>query len=291
MTPDSWRCLWKADTLLGEGPLWWPERDTLLFVDIRRPEILSWSERAGTSRHPMPSEIGCIALRRGGGLVAALREGVAFIETEGMSAEVVLPLESDLPHNRFNDGKCDPAGRLWIASMDDRVREPSGAIWRIDGEPSARRMADGHIVGNGFGWSPDGRTMYFTDSENRVIFAYPFDAATGALGERRTFATVDTAAGYPDGLTVDAEGGVWSAHWDGWRVTRYLPNGRIDRVVDLPVPRPTSLAFGGEGLKRLFVTSASIDLDETVLARAPLSGGLFEIATEIGGRPEPRFIG
>lgn len=288
----KWHCLWRADTLLGEAPLWWAEAGALLFVDIKQPEILLYYLDGRTVRVPVPSEIGCIAHRRGGGLVAALRDGIAFIDISRQHTEMVLPLEGDLPGNRFNDGKVDPAGHLWVASMDDAALAASGAVWRIDGDLSAKRMAGGHIVGNGFGWSLDGAIMYFSDSENRVIYAYPFEAESGELGERRVFAMVAPQDGYPDGLTVDAEGFVWSAHWDGGRVTRYRPDGSVDRVVALPVPRPTSLAFGGKNLNRLFVTSASIGLDGDALMRAPLSGGLFEIDTQgVCGKPETPFAG
>lgn len=288
---DGWQCLWEADALLGEGPLWWREAGGLLFVDIKRPAILFWHPSRQAKRFPMPSEIGCIAHRRGGGLVAALRDGIYAVTLEPFSCRLMCELEADLSCNRFNDGKCDPAGRLWVASMDDGCSQPTGQVWRVSTQFVPSRMVGGFAVGNGFGWSPDGETMYFTDSNNRVIFAYPFNRAEGTLGERRVFATIPADAGYPDGLTVDAEGGVWSAHWDGWRVTRYLPDGRIDRVVRMPVPRPTSLAFGGQDWERLFVTSASIDLTPEQRSQAPLSGGLFEIEAGVRGLPDHRFAG
>ena len=291
MTKPQWRCLWDAKTLLGEGPLWHEERQCLLFVDIKRPAILARYQDGRTARYPMPSEIGCIVRRRSGGLVAALKSGLAFIDLDPLRVEVVVPLEADLPGNRPNDGKCDPAGRLWVATMDNAVKSATGAIWRVSGDLCCERVAGGHIVGNGFGWSPDHATMYFTDSEERTIFAFAFDAATGALGDKRVFATIAADAGYPDGLAVDAEGGVWSAHWDGGRITRYRPDGGIDRVVSMPVPRPTSLAFGGPGYGQLFVTSASIELDAAALAQAPLSGGLFEVDAGVRGLPEPCFAG
>lgn len=285
----SWVCLWEAGCRLGEGPLWCADTGTLLFVDIKAREILSWRDGA-TARFGVPSEIGCIVKRRQGGLAAALRDGIAFVTLDPFTVEMALPVEADLPGNRFNDGKVDPQGRLWAASMDDACKQPTGAIWRIGADLAARRMAGGHIVGNGFGWSPDGATMYFTDSENRTILAYDF--ADGEISGRRVFATVAPEHGYPDGLTVDAEGHVWSCHWDGARVTRYRPDGSVERVVAMPVPRPTSLAFGGPQLDRLFVTSASIDLSPESLAAAPLSGALFEIDTAgVRGKPETAFAG
>lgn len=272
--------------------MWDEERQRLLFVDIKRPAILAWGLDGARHSFSMPSEVGCIALRQGGGLVAAMRSGLAFVTLEPtLSVEMFSAIDMDLPGNRPNDGKCDPAGRLWVASMDNAEQEATGRIWRITPDRQAACMGQGFVVGNGMGWSPDGSLMYFTDSANRMIFSYQFDMATGGLGERRCFASVPSDAGFPDGLTVDAEGYVWSAHWDGWRITRYRPDGHIDRVIPLPVPRPTSLAFGGENYDRLYVTSATIGLNAEALAKAPLSGGLFELNVGVSGRSELRFAG
>lgn len=284
--------VWATGALLGESPVWDEERQRLLFVDIKRPAIHSWGLDGACRSYSMPSEVGCIVLRQSGGLVAALRSGLAFVTLEPtLSVEIFSAIDTDLPGNRPNDGKCDPAGRLWLASMDDAEQEASGRIWRITPDRQAACMEQGFVVGNGMWWSRDGSLMYFTDSANRTIFSYQFDMATGGLGERRCFATVPSDAGYPDGLTVDAEGYVWSAHWDGWRITRYRPDGRIDRVVSMPVPRPSSLTFGGEKYDRLYVTSASIGLSADALAKAPLSGALFELDVGVKGHPEPRFAG
>ena len=289
----AWRCLWPAEALLGEGPLWCPDQDRLLFVDIKGPAILSWWPD-GTGRHDriaVPDEIGCLVARRAGGFLAAFRKALALVALDPLAIRDLCPIEPELPGNRCNDGKCDPQGRLWLATMDDAIRTASGAIWRLTGDGTLCRIADGHVVGNGFGWSPDGTVMYFTDSEERVIYAYPFDGPSGSLGPRRRFAEVPADAGFPDGLTVDREGGVWSAHWDGARVTRYRPDGRIDRVIGLPVPRPTSLAFGGADLDRLFVTSAAIGLSAEQRSRYPLSGGLFELDAGVRGLPACPFAG
>jgi sugar lactone lactonase YvrE len=285
------RCAWDMRTILGEGPVWWPERDALLFVDIKKPAIHLWSAGGERKAWPMPCEVGCIALRAKGGLVAALRSGLALVELEPLAVTTIAAPEANLPGNRFNDGKCDPMGRLWAASMDDAEKNTSGAVWRLDADHSVTRGFDGFMVGNGLGWSPDGRTMYFTDSARRIIEARAYEPATGRFGPARVFARVAEDAGYPDGLTVDADGHVWSAHWDGWRVTRYRPDGTVERVVDMPVPRPTCPAFGGKDLATLYVTSASVGLSDEQLAAAPLSGALFAFEPGVRGRPEPRFAG
>ena len=285
-------CVWDAKALLGESPLWWPERATLLFVDIHRPVVFAWPEVGAGRELAVPLALCALGLRRDGGLVGALHRGLALLTLEPSAVEVFARPEADEPGNRFNDGKCDPAGRFWVASMDDSERAATGAIWRVDAGHRVERLAGPrHVVGNGFGWSPDGETMYFTDSVERTIHACAFDPASGEVGARRVFARVAPDAGYPDGLCVDTQGGVWSAHWDGWRVTRYHADGSVDRVVPMPVPRPTSLAFGGAALDRLFVTSARTGLDSQQLAEAPLSGGLFELEVELRGLPVSRYAG
>jgi sugar lactone lactonase YvrE len=173
--------------------------------------------------------------------------------------------------------------------MHDRMRSPSGALHRIDPDRTWHRVVDGITVPNSLAWSPDGRRMYFADTPSRVILVYDFDPDAGLPRAPRVFARVPEGAGYPDGATVDAEGCLWSAHWDGWRVTRYAPDGRVDRVVELPVQRPTSCAFGGEALDVLYVTSASTRLRPDELARGPDAGGLFAVEACVRGLPEPRF--
>ena len=285
------RCVWDAQTILGEGPVWSADESALYWVDIKQPAILRLRRDGKQDRFAMPEEIGSLALRSRGGFVVALRSGFAFVDQGSWAVSPIHDPEPELLNNRFNDGKCDRLGRFWAGSMDDRILDPSGSIWRLDTDLTVTRMAEGFIVSNGFGWSPDNTIMYVTDSENRAIYAYKFDLVSGNLGERRIFARVPDNLGYPDGLTVDARGYVWSAHWDGWRVTCYRPDGEVDQVVALPVPRPTSCAFGGSNLDRLYVTSASYKLSDEVLAQAPLSGGLFEIDVGVRGLPEPRFGG
>ncbi|MNL27325.1 L-arabinolactonase [compost metagenome] len=159
----------------------------------------------------------------------------------------------------------------------------TGALYRIDETGAFERKEGGIIVSNGLGWSPDGRTFYFVDTVPGLIHAYDFNPATGTLSARREFARIPVADGRPDGLAVDAEGGVWCAIWDGWCVRRYLPNGKLDQVIDMPVPRPSSIAFGGPDLSTLFITSARTRLPASTLADAPLSGGLFSCRPGVAG--------
>jgi sugar lactone lactonase YvrE len=165
----------------------------------------------------------------------------------------------------------------------------AGALYRLDSDGQASMIEEGFGTINGIGWSPDDQTIYVTDSLHRVIYAYDFDKAAGAISRKRRFAEVAEDRGMPGGLTVDADGYVWSAHWDGWCVTRYAPDGQIDRVVTLPVPRPMSCMFGGPELKTIFVTTARIRLTSAQLTQAPLSGSVFSFDAHSTGIKEPRF--
>ena len=218
-------------------------------------------------------------------------EGLGLLDLATGETRRLGDPEENLPGNRFNDGKVDRAGRVWAGTMDDACLQPTGSLYRVDPDYSIHRMATGFTCSNGLGWSPDNRTMYFTDSMVRTIWAYEFDLETGSLGKRTVFAELPSGSGVPDGLTVDSEGFVWSAVWDGWRVIRYAPDGTTDRVVSMPVQRPSSCMFGGSDLKTLFFTSACVELGWSALKDGPLAGSLFAIATDVAGIPETPFAG
>ena len=286
------RCISSTRARLGESPLWDFRKKCLYWVDIEGKTLYRYRPAEETTTSiPVPEEIGCIAMREGGGLVAASRSGFAFLDPDKGSLEVAVSPELDQPGNRFNDGKCDPVGRFWAGTMDAAAERTSGSLYKLSPDLTVSRVLTGVTIPNGIGWSPDNRTMYFTDSARRTITAFDFERASGEIGTPMGFASIDADAGVPDGLTVDAEGYVWSAHWDGWRITRYSPEGAIVSAIPLPVPRPTSCAFGGELLDRLYVTSASIGLLPEQLANAPLSGGVFELNVGVRGRREPCFLG
>jgi L-arabinonolactonase len=286
-------CVLDAGAVVGECPLWCPREQALYWVDIRRPAVHRLDPATGSNATwPMPEDVGSLALRAGGGAVVARRSGFAFLDLATGALTPIHDPEPDRPGNRFNDGKCDRRGRFWAGTMNDSVpRTPSAALYRLDPDLRCHRMAEGITTANGLAWSPDDRVMYFADSPTGEIAAYDFDLATGALGRRRRFAAVPEAAGRPDGAAVDREGYLWSANFDGWRITRYAPDGRVDRVITLPVQRPTSCAFGGPGLDVLYVTSATYRLSEAERARQPRAGGLFALDVGVRGLPEPRFAG
>ena len=284
------KCAFRSRDRLGEAPVWCIEEQALYWVDIQQPALQRWHPATGEHKvWQMPSEIGSYALRESGGAVVALGTGLAWLDLSSGDVTPIVDPEADMVENRFNDGKCDRQGRFWAGTMHLKKRGPLAALYRLDPDAIVYKMRDRVSVSNGLGWSLDNRTMYYTDSPTGNIYAYDFDPDMGKISNERIFAHTDN--GFPDGLTVDGEGYVWSAKWDGWRIVRYAPDGSIDREIKMPVQRPTSCMFGGPELRHLFVTSATINLTEAELAAQPLAGSVFVIETDVAGLPEPRFAG
>jgi sugar lactone lactonase YvrE len=287
------RCLWEAAALLGEGPLWSPREAALYWVDIKAPALHRYRPSDGDKTSwAMPEPIGWVIERANGeGLVAGFKDrGFAFLTPGTMAPETIGQPEPDYPDNRFNDAKADAAGRIWAGTMDDNEREASGALYRLDPDLDWHRVDRGYTVTNGPAISPDQRTLYHTDTFEGTIYAFDLDG-NGKLSNKRSFVTIPEGDGYPDGMTCDAEGGLWVAHWGGWRVTRFTPGGEVDRVIEMPVAQVTSCAFGGSDYDRLYVTSASVGLGEEDREAQPQAGGLFEIVPGVKGLPAGQFGG
>jgi sugar lactone lactonase YvrE len=286
------RCALPARALLGEGPLWDPEDRLLYWVDIRGRTVHGFDPASGRdTRWATPEEVGSLVRRTAGGLVVALRSGFHFLDLDTAAVTLIARPEPDRPENRFNDGKPDRRGRFWAGSMHHRTTAPTGALYRLDPDGSCHRMVDGLCCSNALCWSPDGRTMYHADTAERIVWAWDSDPVRGEIAHRRVFARLGAEEGAPDGATVDAEGFVWLAHWDGWCVSRRDPGGRVERVVRLPVQRPTCPAFGGPGLDVLYVTSATIGLSAGALAAQPWAGAILALDPGVRGLPEARFPG
>ena len=274
---------------LGEGPWWDVDRQVLWRVDIEGRKVHRWSPETGEQASwETPERVGCFvpgASGRGG--IAALSSALAWIEFDApKDHELMWLLDTYVPGEgiRFNDGKCDRYGRLWVGTMveGDGVPRDSGALYSYQGEVPMRVDVTGVNISNGLGWSPDERAFYYTDSGAQTIWVYDLHS-DGALGDRRVFAKDDDC--FPDGLTVDSAGYVWSAKWNGSRVVRYAPDGRVDRTIELPVRRPTSVMFGGADLDVLYITSAWQGLRD----RGELDGHLFECSPGVKGLPETPF--
>lgn len=282
----------RAEALLGEGPLWSPRQGRLLWVDILAPAIHVSDPATGADRAiPVDEMVAALAPRAGGGFVAAARSGLRAFDGTALGTVLAAPIAEGAPL-RLNDGRCDARGRFWVGSLALDSTPDAGALHRLDPDGGARVMQAGLHVPNGIGFSPDGRLLYLADSARRRVDVFDFEPEAGLIGNRRRFVEFAEGEGVPDGLAVDAGGGVWIALWDGWRVVRHAPDGRPDRVIHLPVPRPTSCAFGGPDLATLYVTSARVRLSAAQLAEAPLSGCVF--AVDPGGArglAEPEFSG
>ena len=286
------RCVANPRALVGEGPVWDDRRQALWWIDVKDPRLFRYDPASGENLElNMPERIGCIALRAGGGLIGAFVTGFKWIDPETGAVTPIVDPEPDRPDNRFNDGKCDRRGRRFAGTMDNAEIECTGTLYRLDPDLSVQVMCTGVHLSNGLGWSPDDRVLYYTDSLRRTIWAYDYDLEIGAMANRRTFARVPEEAGVPDGLCVDADGYVWSAHWGGWRLTRDAPDGRVERVVKMRVPQPSCPAFGGPDLDVLYVSSAAIEMTPADFAKAPDAGGLFALDVGVRGLPGNRFTG
>jgi sugar lactone lactonase YvrE len=286
-------CIADTRCILGEGPLWDEKTRCLYWVDIKAPAV--WRLDTGTGETKswiMPYRVGAIALRKTGGLVAAMKPGFAWIDLDKGDVDVFARPERSLPDNRFNDGACDAKGRFWAGSMDDMETTPTGDLYRLDPDGQVKRYQAGFVITNGIRWTADGRKLYFVDSAARTIWEHAFDLEKGLPGPRRVFARLTEEDGWPDGLCVDAENHVWGAHWGAGRITRYRPDGTIERTIPFLAPNVTSCCFGGPDFETLFVTTARIGLSEGQLALNPLSGGLFAV-TDLGirGFAANRFAG
>ena len=294
----------ETGAILGESPVWSLEEQVLYWLDIKAPALHRYDPASGRdAAWPVPQEIGAIVLRRGGGLVGALRDGFAYLHIvdHGVELAWIGNPEPDRPDSRLNDGRADRQGRFWAGSMHDPEgppesyfeRAPVGAFYRLDGNRTIHHMIGGVLVSNGLCWSPDGKLMYAADSPTREIRVWDYDPETGDISNGRVFATIpdESGRGTPDGATVDAEGGVWTAEFRGSRVTRFDPDGNEDRMIALPVSRPTCPMFGGPDLRTLYVTSAKIMLSPEEMAREPLAGALFALDVAVAGLPEAIFPG
>lgn len=291
-TPTEVTKVLSAKMQIGEGPVWDAKNQRLLWVDIVGQELNVFDPADGSNKtYKFPDIVTSATPRQGGGVLVTLRRSVAFFDPATEKLETIAEVEADMPGNRFNDGKTDRQGRHWAGTMGDvDWNHPIGNLYRVGADRNPVRMAEKICCSNGIGWSPDNKTMYFCESFAHVIHAYDFDAATGDIANRRPFTTVNTES-FPDGLTVDAEGFVWSAQPVFGRIVRYDPTGKMERIIELPVSRGTSVMFGGAELDTLYVTTMRTTLDDAQLTEEPLAGCLLAIKPGVRGIAEAPFAG
>jgi sugar lactone lactonase YvrE len=280
-----------AHAQVGEGPVWDDASGTLVWVDIMGNTVHRYDPATGRDRTiDVGQPVGAAVLRHdGNGLVLALRDGFGMLDEGSGQIQLVAAVEADVPTNRMNDGKCDPGGRFWAGTMAFEVTPGVAALYRLDPDLQVNRMLSGVTLSNGLGWSPDGRQMYYIDSTTRGLDVFDFEPADGSLGERRRLITIPPGEGLPDGMTVDAEGGLWIALHGSGSIRRYMPDGRVDRVVRVPPKMVTCCTFGGSDLTDLYITTMSLGLSAADRRAQPLAGALFRCRPGVRGLPPDRF--
>ncbi|MDQ6621550.1 MAG: SMP-30/gluconolactonase/LRE family protein [Pseudomonadota bacterium] len=285
-------CVLDARASLGEGPVWSLVERVLYWVDINAPSLNRFDPVSGhNTTLPMPESIGCFALRRAGGFVAALRSGVWHLDADAHPQRKIAAAPYDQATHRFNDGRCDPQGRFWPGTMNERHDGASAVLMRLDGDDRLTPMVEGVTISNGLAWSPDGRTMYHADTPSQTIRAYDFDPAEGSITNGRVFFRFTADADRPDGAAVDSDGCYWVALYNAGAVVRFAPDGRLLARYELAAKCPTMCAFGGADLRMLYVTTARQRLSDDELARLPHSGGIFAMRVATPGLPEPFYVG
>jgi len=277
---------------LGEGPIWDDRRRRLLFVDIMRGHVHEFDPETGTDRVlDAGRPVGAVVLAERGDWILAAQDGFHRMDPETGRLETIAEIEADDPETRMNDGAVDARGRFWAGTMGMAGRAARGTLYRLDPGGFVHAMLSPVSISNGIDWSPDSSLMYYVDTPTRRLDVFDFDVEAGTISGRRAFVVLPGSAGWPDGLTVDADGGVWLALWQGGAVHRYTPDGEIDRVIPVPASLATKPAFGGAGLDDLYVTSAWIELDAAGRRAEPAAGGLFREQPGVRGRAANRFRG
>ena len=288
------QCIWPAAATLGEGTLWSVRQQALYWVDILGHQLHRFDPAtSGQASWSFDEEVSAVAERASqSGLLVSLRRGFAFFDAETGHLQRLHEPEPERSGNRFNDGKCDARGNFWGGTMDFDCKAATGALYRYSPDGRCTRMTDGYAVTNGPTWSLDGRTLFFNDTVESRIFAFDHDIATGALTGRRLWLAFPPVDGYPDGMTTDADGRLWIAHWGAGCVTGHDPvSGAELARITLPTSHITNCAFGGPGLRTLFITSACSGLSLAQRAAQPLAGGLFSVEMNCQGLPSTPFAG
>lgn len=283
----EWRKIERdARDTLGEGTLWSARDNAVYWVDILAPALNRLSLADGRiERWAMPEPLGWVAERKSGGFVAGFQSGFAWLTLDPLTITAIGDPEPNLPGNRMNDGKADADGRIWCGTMDMAEEQDSGALYRLDPDGRWTMMDSGYGVTNGPTFSPCGRWLYHSDTMRRTMYRFA-RTSDGGIADRQPFIQFAQEDGYPDGMTVDAEGHVWVAHWGGGRISRFTPEGKLDRAIPLPARQVTNITFAGPDLDRMFVSSAAIGLPET-----EYDGAFFEVDAGVRGLPTHLFAG
>jgi sugar lactone lactonase YvrE len=278
---------------LGEGAIWDSRRRRLYWVDIAAGDVHLFDPVTGADRSlALGQSVGTVVPSRGGALLVAMHHGFARLDPESGALTPLCDPERDRPDNRFNDGKCDPAGRFWAGTISMKREQGVCALYRLDADLTVTRMVEGVTNSNGICWSLDAATLYYIDTPTGRVDAFDYDVGTGAIANRRPAIVVPAELGHPDGMTIDAEGMLWVCLWNGWGVSRWNPaTGERIGMLQVPASQVTSCAFGGPDLRDLYITTARKNIAETDLTGQPHAGGLFRARPDVRGIPAFEFDG
>lgn len=277
---------------LGEGPIWDVARQRLLFVDILRAHVHAFDPATGADRvYDVGQPVGAIVCTERGDWVLAAGRGFSRLDPDSGAVTPIVEAAPGRTDVRMNDGYVDPRGRFWAGTLSLERGTGQGALYRLDPDGTVRTMLESVTTSNGIDWSPDGRRMYFIDTRTDRIDVFDFDAESGAINGRRPFVVIGPNEGHPDGLVVDAEGGIWLGLWQGRALRRYTPAGALDRTIPMPTNLVTKCAFGGPNLDQLFITTARVALTDAERVAQPHAGSVFRVAPGVRGRAPSRFAG
>jgi sugar lactone lactonase YvrE len=280
---------------LGEGPVWDEISNRLYWVDIVQMKIHQCTVLPKAILHQpieLDQPIGSFAFRKQGGMIAALKQGFAWVDPTSAQVTMITEIDKDKPNNRFNDGKCDPAGRFWAGTMSHDGKEASAGLYSIDRTQQVLKHLDEVSISNGICWNEKANTLYYIDTATMSVRAFDYDLDRGRIRNPRTVISVDPSEGFPDGMTIDQEGMLWIAHWEGWQVARWNPHtGKKIASISVPVSRVTSCVFGGEKMNQLYITTAHLIKDPTEIAQQPYAGSVFTIELDVMGTSLPRYAG
>lgn len=281
----------KAAATLGEGALWDPRVEKLLWVDIEKQVLHAFAPRSGKDDcWPMPARISTVVPVAEGGYLLALQTGIYYFNSQTGHLNLLVHLVKQ-PEIRFNDGKCDPAGRFWVGTIHMAGMPQAATLYRYDPDGALQPMLEGVTNSNGIAWTADGRTMYYIDTPTQSVQAFDFDVAGGQIAHRRVAVRIPAACGAPDGMTIDANDCIWVALYGGGAVHCYDPvRGSLLYRVEVPAPHTTSCAFGGTALKTLFITTARQELSNSELKQYSDSGSIFSVECPVAGVP-PLYFG
>lgn len=279
--------LYDIKATLGEGPVWDARTGTLYWIDILNKRIYA----NGNVFLESDENIGCLSLRKNGGLVFTKRFSVWTCEPDSSNLTLFHALIDEPANNRFNDGKCDPRGRFLAGTMEMAENAPNGSLYSFEYKSVTKLLGD-VTISNGLAWSPDYKTLYYIDTPSQEVKAFDYDLDNGTIGNMHVVIQLSDTLGHPDGMTSDTQGNLWIAMWGGAQVTKWNPNtGQLLEQIPVPAKNVSSCVFGGEDRNELFITSARVGLDEDTLKQYPLTGGVFRLETNVEGMPMFEFAG